>query len=131
MAFRSTAPRSVLIAGCLVGAQGLAGVAFAIAVLVHAMTAAGKLAGMEYGETGYYAVLSLGVLAVAYGLLRGHRWSRTPAALLQILLLAVCWFALSSSGQGLITGLGTVLCVGILVLLFTRDARVWAARQYT
>lgn len=130
MASRSTAPRTVLVAGGLVAAQGLAGVAFAIAVLVHALTAAGQLAGAEYGETGYFIVLSGGVLAVAYGLLRGHRWSRTPAALVQLLLLAVCWFALPSSGQGLIAGLGTALCVGILVLLFTREARVWAARQY-
>lgn len=131
MALRSTAPRTVLIAGGLVAAQGLAGVAFAIAVLVHALTAAGRLAGAEYGETGYFVVLSSGVLAVAYGLLRGHRWSRTPAAVIQILLLAFCWFALPGSGQGLIAGLLTALCLGVLVLLFTREARVWGARQLT
>lgn len=129
MAASNPAPRSVLIAGVLVGAQGLAGLAFAVAVLVHALTAAGKLAGAEFGEAGYFTVLSAAVLAVAYGLLRGHRWSRTPAALLQLLLLGVAYYLLGGSGQVLIGILVAVLCVVILVLLFTNRARVWAARQ--
>jgi hypothetical protein len=126
----TTAPRPVLVAGTMVALQGLTGVVFAVAVLIHALTAAGKLAGAEFGETGYFVVLSAAVLAVAYGLLKGRRWSRTPAAMLQLLLLGVCYYVLGPSGQVLAGVLVAIYCVAVIVLLFLRESRVWAARQY-
>jgi hypothetical protein len=128
---RSAAPRSVQLAGVLVGLQGLAGVVFAVAVLVHAITSAGRSASAEYAEVVFFLVLAAGVLAVAAGLLRGQPWTRTPAALLQILLLGVTWYVLGPSGQVLAGILVAVFCLVTLVLLFTTRARVWAAREYT
>ena len=131
MQLNTTAPRPVLVAGALVGLQGLAGLVFAVAVLVHALTAAGKLAGAEFGETGYFAVLSAAVLAVAYGQIRGRRWSRTPAAKQQLHQLRECRNVLGPSGQVLAGVLSAVFCLAVFVLLFTREARVWAARQFS
>lgn len=118
------APRAVRIAGGLVAVQGLATLAFAIAVLVQT-SGATKDAGDLYGEVGFFAVLALAVLAVAAGLVLGHRWTRTPAALLQILLIAVAWYAINStlSTLAIIT---IAVCVVTLVLLFLRPSRAWA-----
>lgn len=119
------APRTVRVAGMIVAVQGLAGLVFAVAVLIRAFgtrTGAGNL----YGEFGYYLVLSAAILAVAAGLLLGRRWSRTPAALLQVLLIAVAWYAIGPSQLVVPAVITVVLCVAALVLLFTAPARAWA-----
>jgi hypothetical protein len=118
------APRTVRVVGVIVALQGLVALVFALAVLATAFgtkTGAGNL----FGEFGYYLVLSAGILAVAGGLLLGRRWSRTPAALLQVLLIAVAWYAIGSKlvVPAIIT---VVLGVAALVLLFTARARAWA-----
>jgi hypothetical protein len=120
-----SAPRAVRIAGVLVTVQGLTALAFAIAVLVRALgvsTGAGNL----YGEVGYYAVLAIAVLAVAAGLLLGQRWSRTPATLLQLLLIAVAWYAIGPSNFVALAIVTVVMCVLTLVLLFIAPSRAWA-----
>jgi len=109
----------------LVGLQGLAGVTYAIAVLVRAVTSV-RPAGSQYGEVGYFAVLSACVLAVAVGLVTGHPWARTPAAVLQLLLLGVSWYVLGPSGQMVIGVVVAALCLAVLGLLLTRRARAWA-----
>lgn len=119
------APRSVRIAGAVVAVQGLGGLAFAVSVLVRAHSAATG-ASNAYGQAGYYAVLAAAVLAVAAGLLLGRRWSRTPAAVLQLLLIAVAWYAIGPSGLAPIAIVVAAASVGTLVLLFTQPARVWA-----
>lgn len=123
------APRAVRIVGVIVAVQGLAALVFAVAVLLSAFrtgTGRSQDAGNLYGEFGFFLVVTLGILAVAGGLLLGHRWSRTPAAVTQVLLILVAWYALSPS-QLLAAAIVTVaLCVTALVLLFTAPARAWA-----
>jgi hypothetical protein len=120
----------VRLAGVLVAVQGLTALAFAIAVLVRAFgvsTGAGNL----YGEVAYYTVLALGILAVAGGLLLGLRWARTPAALLQLLLIAVAWYAIGPSnfvGLAIVT---VIVCAVTLVLLFLAPSRAWAVVDRT
>jgi hypothetical protein len=81
--------------------------------------------GNLYGEAGFFAVLAIAVLAVAAGLVLGQRWSRTPAALVQVLLIAVAWYAVDSQFQVLAI-VTIVVAVVTLVLLFTARARAWA-----
>jgi hypothetical protein len=119
------APRAVRIAGLLVALQGLTGVAFAVAVLVRAFGVATG-AGNLYGEFGYYAVLSAAILAVAGGLLLGRRWARTPAALLQLLLIAVAWYAIGPSQLAGLAIVTVIVCVLTLILLFIAPSRAWA-----
>lgn len=118
------APVAVRVCGALVAVQGLAALAFAIAVLVEAL---GKPAAADnlFGEAGFFAVLAIGVIAVGGGLVLGSRWARTPAALVQILLIAVAWYAIHSQFVALSVAT-IVVCAVTLVLLFTAPARAWA-----
>ncbi len=118
------APVAVRVCGVLVGVQGLAALAFAIAVLIEAL---GRSAGADnlFGEAGFFAVMAIGIVAVAGGLVLGLRWARTPATLVQILLIAVAWYAIHSRFMGLAVAT-IVVCAVTIVLLFTAAARAWA-----
>lgn len=120
------APLSVRIAGVLVGIEGLAGFGYAIAVLVGAFTHTRGAVGNLYAEAGFFAVLGAAIVAVGVGLLRGQPWTRTPAAVLQLLLLGIAWYVFGPSGQVIVGVVTAIFCVATLVLLFTRPARAWA-----
>ncbi|HKN99889.1 MAG TPA: hypothetical protein VJX10_22410 [Pseudonocardiaceae bacterium] len=118
------APRAVRAAGVLVAVEGLAALAFAVAVLVAALHLPAD-GGNLYAEAGFFAVVAIAVLAVAAGLVLGSRWARTPAALLQVLLVAVAWYAINSQFTALAIST-IVVCVVTIVLLFTAPSRAWA-----
>jgi hypothetical protein len=122
----SAAPVSVRVAGLLVGLQGLAGVGYAVAVVVGAFTNTKGAIGNLYAEAGFFLVLAACVIAVAVGLLRGQPWTRTPATVLQLLFIGIAWYVFGPSGQVLVGVLTAVICVATLVLLFTARARAWA-----
>jgi hypothetical protein len=121
----SPAPRAVRIVGILVGAQGLAGLAFAVAVLVRALSVTTN-AGNLYGEAGFFGLLAAAILALAAGLIIGRRWTRTPATVLQLLLIAVAWYAIGPTKLVVPAIITVAVCVAALVLLFTAPARAWA-----
>jgi hypothetical protein len=120
-------PTSVRAAAAVVCLQGLLGVLFAVALVVRALNGAERVADV-LGEAGYFAVLGGGVLAVGVALLRGRRWARTPALVVQLLLLGVAWYAAGSSGRpeyGVPIG---VACLATGAALLTGRARAWAYR---
>lgn len=119
------APRAVRIAGLLVALQGLAALAFAIAVLIRAFQV-GQGATYLYGEAGFFVVMAAAILAVAGGLVLGRRAARTPAALLQVLLIIVAWYAIGPSNLFVEAVVTVVICVATLVLLFLAPSRRWA-----
>jgi hypothetical protein len=119
------APRAVRIVGVLVAVQGLAGLAFAVAVLIRSFDV-GQGAVYLYGEAGFFAVMAAGILALAGGLLLGRRWARTPSAVLQLLLIVVAWYAIGPSKLVVEAIITVAVCVLALVLLFTAPARAWA-----
>jgi hypothetical protein len=113
-------------AGVIVGLQGLAGVVFAVAVLVRAFGGGSTPGNNLFGEAAYFAVLGAGVLACGIGLVLGKTWARTPSVVVEILLLGVAWYAIGPSAR---PGLGipvAALGVLVLVLLFTARSRAWA-----
>ncbi len=122
----SAAPRSVRGAGILVGVQGLAGIAFAVALLVRAFGGGSASGGNLFGEAGYFAVLGGGVLACGIGLLLGRTWARTPSTVIEILLLGVSWYAIGPSSRPELGLPVAALCVLVLVLLFVAPSREWA-----
>jgi hypothetical protein len=116
----------VRVAGGLVAAQGLAGLAFTVALLVRGIGTGGGPGGNTYAEAAFFALLVFGVLGVAAGLLLGKPWSRTPAAVLQVMLVLVAYWLIGPSGQ-VVAGIGVgAVGVVILVLLCTAPARAWA-----
>ncbi|APU17287.1 MULTISPECIES: hypothetical protein [Actinoalloteichus] len=121
-----TAPRSVLIAGLLVGIQGIAGLVFTAMLLAREVGGqAAETGGSGYGHAAYFALLSGGVLAFAVGLLRGRPWSRTPALFIQLLLLGVAWYAFGPSGRPAEGIALAVYCAAAVLLLHTPAARLW------
>lgn len=120
---RTAVPGTVRAAGVLVTIEGLAGVVFAIVLLVAGSSGPGR---NIYGEAGYFTVIFGGVLACGIGLLLGKRWSRGPSTAVQILLLGVAWYAIGPSGQPLLGAPVAVACIAVLVLLFRASSRAWA-----
>ncbi|MFD1146612.1 hypothetical protein [Saccharothrix hoggarensis] len=121
---QSKVPPAVRAAGALTALQGLAALAFAVALVVRAFSA--EKAGEVLGEAAYFAVLAAGVLAAGVGLVLGRHWGRTPAVVVQLLLLGVAWYMYGPSGRQLWGSLLGVYAVGTLVLLFTNPVRRWA-----
>jgi hypothetical protein len=120
----SRVPPAVRAAGALTALQGLAGLAFAVALVVRSFSAAKT--GEVLGEAAYFTVLSAGVLVAGGGLVLGKHWGRTPSVVVQLLLLGVAWYTYGPSGQQLWGSLLGVYVVGTLVLLFTNPVRRWA-----
>jgi hypothetical protein len=122
----SAAPPTIRTAGILVGLQGLAGVAFAVALLVRGFSGAATPAGNIFGEAAYFVVIGGAVVAVGVALFLGRHWARSPAVVVELLLLGVAWYAAGPSGRpeyGVPVG---VLCVVVMYLLFTARSREWS-----
>ena len=120
------APRAVRVVGVIVALEGVVGLVFAVAVLIRAFQVNRSGAMYLFGEAGFFVVLAAGILAVAAGLASGYRWSRTPAALTQVLLILVAWYALGPTKLVVPAVITVVVCVAALILLFTAPARAWA-----
>jgi len=114
----------VRAAGLVVALQGLAGVAFAVAVLVRAMGS--DAPGNLFGETAYFVLLGGAVLACGVGLILGKSWARTPTLVIEIVLLGVSWYAIGPSHRPEFGFPVALLCLAVLVLLLRAPARAWA-----
>lgn len=114
----------VRAAGGLVGLEGLVGVGFAGFLALNAASATQHVGGV-LGEAGLFLVIGLGVLALARGLLRGRFWARTPAIVVQLLMLPVAWSLLTGHRVliGVVTG---AVSLATLALLMCPPARDWA-----
>ncbi|PSL58646.1 hypothetical protein B0I31_101867 [Saccharothrix carnea] len=124
MSTQSKVPPAVRVAGALTALQGLTGLAFAVALVVRSFSA--EKSGEVLGEAAYFAVLAGGVLAAGVGLVLGRHWGRTPAIVVQLLLLGVAWYMYGPSDRQLWGSLLGVYAVGTLALLFTNPVRRWA-----
>ncbi|MBM7770006.1 peptidoglycan/LPS O-acetylase OafA/YrhL [Actinokineospora baliensis] len=126
MPLSSAAPRTVRAAGAIVGLQGVAALVFTVLLLVRGLSGESEMGGNVFGEAAYFAVLAAAVLACGIGLLIGKTWARSPAIVIQVLLLGVAWYAAGPSGRpeyGVPVG---VLCLAALVMLFHATTNRWA-----
>jgi hypothetical protein len=122
----SAAPRTILGAGLLVALQGLTGLVFAVLLLVSAIGGGSTPGNNVYGEAAYFAVLAGGVLATGVGLLLGKHWARSPAIVVQILLLGVAWYIFGPSSRPEIGAPLGLVVIGAIVLLFHTQSSRWA-----
>jgi hypothetical protein len=121
----SDAPPTVRGAGILVGIQGLAGIGFAIALLIRALSGAETI-GNLYGEAAYFAIIGAAVVACGVALVLGKRGARAPTTVVEILLLGVAWYAIGPSGRPEYGVPVAALCAVVLFLLYNARAREWA-----
>ena len=82
--------------------------------------------GAVLGEAGYFALIGAALLFVAFGLVTGRRWARTPAIVTQLLLLPVV-YSLIGPSQQLLIGLATGAVVfATFMLLISERSRAWS-----
>jgi Ca2+/Na+ antiporter len=118
-------PAPVRAAGVLVALQAVAGAAFSAALVVRSGgTDLGT--GAVLGEAGFFLVVAVAVAAVAAGLVRGRRWARTPALVVQLLLLPVVYSLLGPSRQVLLGLACGALVFATFMLLINERSRLWS-----
>ncbi|HEY9415547.1 MAG TPA: hypothetical protein VIQ30_12360 [Pseudonocardia sp.] len=118
-------PGPVRIAGVIVALEGLFGVGFGVYVLVRGAEASLSLRAI-LGQAATFAVMGAIVVAIGAGLLRGRSWSRTPAIVIQAVLLLSAYTMLGPSRQVLIGTLVAALTISTLMLLLSGPARRWS-----
>jgi len=118
-------PQTVRVAGALTGLQGLAGIGFAVALLVRAFSDVATI-GNLYGEAAYFAILGGAVLGCGIALVLGKRGVRGPTTVIEIILLGVAWYAAGPSDRPEYGIPVAALCVAVLYLLYNAPARLWA-----
>ena len=107
------------------GAQGLAGVGFAVALGVRSLTTTAPV-GDVIGEAVYFAVIGAALVAVGAGLITGRRWARTPAIVTQLLLLPVVYSLLGPSRQPAIGLVAGAVVLTAFMLLINEKSRQWS-----
>lgn len=121
--------RIVIVAAVIEAAQGLA--ALAGGLYVGWETLVGRPADpvSAIGVTVLALMGGAGMCAVARGLLRRERWSRSPAVLTQLFALPVSWSLLQSDqfGYGLPLAAGAV--IALVLLLSAPAARALAETE--
>lgn len=114
------------MAGVLVALQGVVGVV--VAVVLGVRTLGADPARLYYGlaESGIFLLLGAAVAGIGYGLVRGAHGCRSPAIVLQLLLLPVIYSLLGPSRQ-LLWGIGCGLLVLVtFLLLISEQSRRWS-----
>lgn len=120
-------PTEVKAAAALVLAEAAALVVIGVLTGISGFGNAANT-GQLLGQVAYYLVLAAGFAWVATALLRGRRWGRTPALVIQIITLGVGFYLAVPSGR---PGWGiAVALVGIGAgwLLLSRPATAWISR---
>jgi hypothetical protein len=78
------------------------------------------------GEAAMFLLCAAAVGFVGWGLLTGRRWARTPAIVIQLLLLPVVYSLIGPSRE-LLLGIATgIVVAGIFLLLLSEQARTWS-----
>jgi hypothetical protein len=123
---RQAAPQNVRVAGALVALQGAVGAAFGVVFGARALAASGPAVGYGLAEAGFFLLIGAAVAAVGVALVRGVRGVRTPAIVVQLLLLPVVYSLIGPSRQlvwGIVTGLVVILT---FLLLISDQSRRWS-----
>ena len=118
-------PAPVRAAGVLVGLQALAAAVFTVALVVRSGDA-DLGTGAVLGQAGFFLLVAVAVGAVGAGLVRGRRWARTPALVVQFLLLPVVYSLIGPSRQVLLGLACGALVFATFMLLVNERSRIWS-----
>ena len=123
---RATPPAPVRAAGVLVGLQALAALVFTVALAMRAGSAQLGV-GPVLGQAGFFLLVAATTLGfVAFGLVSGRRWARTPAIVTQLLLLPVVYSLIGPSRQVLIGLVAGAVVFAAFMLLINERSRMWS-----
>lgn len=120
-------PPPVRASGALLGLEALGLVVLAVVTVVSGFRNHAQV-GQLLAQGLYFVVLALLIAAVGLGLIRGRRWARTPAIVVQLVMIAIgVWMAVPSGRIG--WGVGLIV-VGALAggLLVSPAANAWIKR---
>jgi hypothetical protein len=121
----SRPPRTIVAAGVLVVLEGLVALAFAVYEVLQQRSSTLGVGGV-LPQAGFFVLVAVVLVVIGRGLVRGNFWARTPALVIQILLLPVAWSLLTSSSDlvlGLVVGVVALIGVG---LLLCGPSRTWS-----
>jgi len=121
------APTTVRVAGWIVAAQGMAGLAVAAVLMVRGIAGADQHVVNGLGTAVWFILAGGVVLAGGRALVIGKRWGRGLAVFTQLLLLPVAWYLAVGSHQPAFGIPAGVVALTALILLFTPAAVRWAA----
>ena len=123
-----TPPPQIRVAGVLVALQGVGALVFAILVGVQdSMLPLGSV----LGEIGYFVVIGVTLVFIGAALATGRRGARTPAIVIQLLLLPVVYSLIGPSRQ-LVLGIAAgIYVVATFLLLISERSRAWATAPYS
>ena len=123
-----TPPPQIRVAGVLVGLQGLGALVFAILVgIQESMLPLGSV----LGEVGYFVVIGIALAFIGAALATGRRGARTPAIVIQLLLLPVVYSLIGPSRQLVLGVAAGIYVVATFLLLISERSRVWATAPYS
>jgi hypothetical protein len=123
-----TPPPQIRVAGVLVGLQGVAALVFAVLVGIQdSMLPLGSV----LGEVGYFVVVGVALAFIGAALATGRRGARTPAIVIQLLLLPVVYSLIGPSRQLLLGVAAGIYVVATFLLLISERSRAWATEPYS
>jgi hypothetical protein len=123
-----TPPPQIRVAGVLVGLQGLGALVFAILVgIQESMLPLGAV----LGEVGYFVVIGIALAFIGAALATGRRGARTPAIVIQLLLLPVVYSLIGPSRQVVLGIVAGLYVVATFLLLISERSRAWATAPYS
>ena len=123
-----TPPPQIRVAGVLVGLQGVGALVFAILVgIQESMLPLGSV----LGEVGYFVVIGIALAFIGAALATGRRGARTPAIVIQLLLLPVVYSLIGPSRQLVLGVAAGIYVVATFLLLISERSRAWATAPYS
>jgi hypothetical protein len=125
---RTDPPRNVVVAGVLIGLQGLGGVVIAVVLLLRPETATNV---ERHGEASFLALGAAVVIGFGIALLLGKRGARSPAIVVEILQLGISGYATFPNGLIALGLVAIASCGWVLYLLLNADVRDWALDRRT
>lgn len=114
----SAVPRTLRIAGALVGIEGALGIGTALYLVLRAFGGHHEDFISGYGTALWFVLIGGGVLAGGLAIYRGRRWGRAIGVIAQILLIPVAWSLLTDSHLPVLGAPVLAVALVILGLLF-------------
>ncbi|MDI2128090.1 hypothetical protein [Yinghuangia seranimata] len=114
--FRSL-PVAFRAATGIVALETAVGLGFSLYILLASVFGHPVHRDKGISEGAYLLVLGLGMLATTIGMLRGRRWSRSPAITFNLIVVGVGYWMISGSGRWALGAVIVLLGVGAIGVL--------------